>query len=570
MPNRLAFLTLAIALAGPALAADPADTVFRNASVYTMDATRSWASAVAIRDGRIVYVGDEQDIGAYIHHTTRVINLNGRMIMPGFHDSHIHPMSGGLRLVRCSLIDVAWPDAVYERIRKCSTELPDGEWLVATGLAMEAFDGDGPGRRLLDELVPDRPAWIRSDSGFSTWANTQVFEAAGIDTATLKPDQGKLAPEWGSDGRVLQDQNSLSNLIYRAIPVASPQQYRKALQKSLQKANRYGITSIIDASIDNENMLAAYMQSENAGELSVRVVASQRANGENGPIDIDELVSRSKRYRGKRFRANAAKIFSDGQFALHNAALLEEYSDTPAYYGQMNIERKQLIELIVRLDAECFQIHTHSFGDRAVRNVLDALEIASDKNESRDRRHQIAHLQIIDAKDIPRFRELGVVADFQPLWAWADPDTLVLSEPILGPERSKHQVEIASVANSGATIVAGSDWPSESMNPLVAIQIAITRRPLDGSAPAWLPWQRVDLETMLAAYTINGAWLAREDKINGSIEVGKAADLIVLDQNLFDVDPMKIKDVQVLLTLLDGQPVYRDPRISWHQANQAN
>jgi len=204
----------------------------------------------------------------------------------------------------------------------------------------------------------------------------------------------------------------------------------------------------------------------------------------------------------------------------------------------------------------------HVFGDRAIRLGLDAIARAMEANGPRDRRHQLAHVGLFDPADLLRLRRLGVVADVQPLWAQADELTRV-AEALLGPDRARRLYPIASVMASGAVVVAGSDWPAPSMNPLDAIQIAITRRPLDGSAPAWRPEERAGLAEMLAAYTLAGAWLAREDAVNGSIEVGKAADLIVLERNLFEVEPMTLRHVRVLLTLLDGEPVYRAPDLAW-------
>jgi predicted amidohydrolase YtcJ len=258
-------------------------------------------------------------------------------------------------------------------------------------------------------------------------------------------------------------------------------------------------------------------------------------------------------------RATAAKIFADGVMESGTAALLEPYLNRPGYRGIPNLEPKLFNRLAVVLDRAGFQIHVHAIGDYAIRMSLDALENAGRINGRRDARHHIAHLELINPQDVPRFRQLRVVANFQMLWAYADPYITKLTEPALGPERSRWLYPVGSVVKSGAIIVGGSDWSVTSMNPLEAIQVAVTRRGLEETAGGgWIPEQIVDLPTMLAAYTINGAYISHQEGITGSIEVGKAADLIVLDRNLFEVPPSGIHKVKVLHTLLAGKEVCRD------------
>jgi hypothetical protein len=275
---------------------------------------------------------------------------------------------------------------------------------------------------------------------------------------------------------------------------------------------------------------------------------------------IPRLIELRKKYQGRRLRANTVKIFADGVIEAHTAALLEPYLDQPDNRGKANWEPDAFNQLVTALDREGFQIHVHAIGDRAIRLALDAFEAARAANGSRDSRHHIAHLELIHPQDWPRFRRLGVIANFQPLWAWADPYITQLTEPILGPERSRWLYPIASLVKTGALMVGGSDWSVSSMNPLDAMQVAITRRGLtDAAGPAWIPEERVDLPTMIAGYTINGAYVNFQETETGSIEVGKAADLIVLDRNLFEIPAPEIHRVKVLLTRLAGKEVFRDP-----------
>ena len=301
-----------------------------------------------------------------------------------------------------------------------------------------------------------------------------------------------------------------------------------------------------------------YRAADRAGELTLRVTAAQRIDARRGAEGVAELAARRDRVRGKRLRADAAKIFLDGDLEHHTAALLAPYADRPGHGGELHLAPERLDALVARLDAEGFQVHMHASGDRAIRAGLDAIERAIAANGPSDRRHQIAHVELPDPADVPRFRRLGVAADLQLLWAHADRSSTEILAPALGAERHRRLRPVASILASGAVVVAGSDWPSPTMNPLEAIQIAITRRPLDGAGPAFAPEERANLADLLAAYTIAGAWIAREETTRGSIEAGKAADLVVLDRNLFEVEPAALGGVRVLWTLLDGESVHCD------------
>jgi predicted amidohydrolase YtcJ len=275
------------------------------------------------------------------------------------------------------------------------------------------------------------------------------------------------------------------------------------------------------------------------------------------------MIERRARAEGKRFRADAAKIFVDVEIDRHSAAMLEPYADAPDARGAPLLPPDALDALVRRLDAEGFSIHMHVMGDRAVRMGLDAIERAIAANGARDRRHQLAHVGVADPADIPRFAKLGVAADFSPLWAQARDPAYGPALAALGNERARNLFPIGAIAKAGGRVLASSDWPQPTMNPLDMIQYAITRQPLDGGAPPAQPDQRVDLATMLAAYTREGAWAAREEALDGAIAVGKAADLVVLDANLFDFESARIHEARVLLTLLDGQPVWRDAAVAW-------
>jgi hypothetical protein len=553
---------LGVSLSGCATAAptDPADIVFRSGAVYTVDAGQPWASAVAVDNGKIVYVGDDDGGTAFMGAGTEVIDLAGRMLLPGFIDSHAHPMAAGTRFLRCQMHDLQWPDEVLAQLADCAARLKNGEWLRGVGLAEAVFDGSGPHRTLLDAVSGGRPAFITTQDGLTGWLNSRALEVVGIDANTPDPNKGVIErdPNTRAPAGVLR--GSATDRVYSLLPVPGPTDLREALRLASAMANAFGITSVNEASVQPEHW-AAYREAERLGELTLRVQGSQAWRFDQGMDQLEGIVQRRDQATGPRFRADAVKLFIDGDALHRTASLLEPYAGSADDYGKAKISPADLDAIVARLDSEGFQAHLHVCGDRAVRMGLDAIERAMAANGPRDRRHHLAHIALVHPDDLPRFAGLGVAADFQPLWAYlnAEREDEIAA---LGAERGQRLTALHSMFASGAWVVVGSDWISESMNPLYAIQIAVTRRLPDGSGPTWIPKERVTLAQMLEAYTINGAWLARQEQETGSIEVGKAADLVVLDRNLFEVEPMQLKDVKVLLTLLEGKPVYRDAGFS--------
>ena len=530
----------------------PADLVLRGGAVYTMDPQRPWARAVAIADGRIVYVGDDADVAAWIGDGTEVIELGEAMLMPGFHDSHMHPMAAGTTYLRCPLDGLAWPDEVLAKLSRCAARLEDGEWLRATGLDDNILAGQGPGTALLDGLSAGHPALVTTGFNPQAWLNTAALQAAGINAATPDPAGGEIVrdPQSGEPSGVLRgDAVGPVWTLASAYPKAA---LREGLKRASKMANGLGITSANEASASAAHW-AAYRAAERAGEMTLRVNASLRWDPLAGPEQLQAMEEMRAQADGPHFRADSVKFFLDGDGNGHSASLLEPYSGTGGF-GTSNYG-DDLAGLAAKVDAAGFHIHMHAYGDRAVRDGLDAIAHALEVNAPRERRHQIAHLSLVHPQDLPRFAALAVTADIQPLWAWWSDDMRRECEAF-GPPRCARLLAFRDLFDSGARVVAGSDWISDAMSPLHGIQMAVTRRPPDGSGPPWNPDQRVTLEEMLKAYTLDGAWLAGQEALTGSIDVGKAADLIVLERNLFTVDPMAIKDVKVLLTLLEGEVVY--------------
>ena len=539
-----------------------ADLILTNGAIYTMDKAMDWAEAVAISGGKIVFVGDTKGVKKFRGDTTHILDLEGKMVLPGFHDSHIHLVDGGVVIRQCNLHELSSQEDVLRTIKDYAATNPDNEWIVGGGWGLHLFENGNPTKEQFDLLVPDRPAYMNSSDGHSAWVNSKALEIAGITRNTPDPKEGRIErnPKTGEPSGTLRE--SAMDLVYEHLPELTPEEWQKGLKGALKMANGFGITSIIEANAYKNDILDTYLELDHKNELTVRVLASIYVDPRKGTEQIKDIIAKREKYRSHRLKATSAKIFTDGVIESHTAALLEPYLDRPGFHGLPNIEPEHLNLLATELDKAGFQIHIHAIGDWAIRMSLDALELAQKTNGVRDSRHHVAHLQLIDPEDIPRFVQLGVICNFQPLWAYADEYIKDLTIPVLGPERSRWIYSIGSVVKTGATIVGGSDWTVSSMNPLDAIQVAVTRRGLDaGAGPAWIPDEVIDLHTALEAYTINGAYLSQQENLTGSLEVGKAADLIVLDQNLFEIPKDKIHKTKVLLTLLEGKEVYRDPAI---------
>lgn len=555
MRTFLRVLLALLAASTSAIAAPPrvvADVVLRNGNIATMDASRSWAQTVAVRGGRIVFAGTDTEASKWIGPRTRVTDLGGRLVLPSFHDSHVHPVTSGMELLTCNLNEADTADDVFAAIRQYANDHPTEKWIRGGGWQLPIFPGASPTKAQLDALVADRPALLYAADGHSSWANSRALAIAGVTKATPDPPNGRIERDANGEptGTLRED---ASALVSRFAPKPSHSDYVAGLRLALEKANGFGITSLYEANADEE-VLAAYKELDDRGELTARVHVALEMDLAKGIAEIPRLVELRRRFAGKRLSADAVKIFADGVIEAQTAALLEPYVNRPGNSGKPNIEPEALSTLVAALDRAGFQVHVHAIGDRAIRMSLDAFEHARSVNGIRDSRHHIGHLELIDPADIPRFRRLGVIANFQPLWAYADTYITDLTEPVLGPARSRWLYPIRSVLVSGAVVVCGSDWSVSSLNPLDAIQVAITRRGLeDTGGKAWIPEEVADLPSIVAGYTINGAYLTRSERETGSVEVGKSADLVVLDRNIFDCSPGEILKANVVQLYFEGR-----------------
>ncbi len=514
---------------------DAAELALKGGAIYTMDGARSWAEAVAIREGRIVFVGSDKHLQAHIGPATRVVDLKGRMLMPAFQDVHIHPISAGIEANTCNLNGLDTVDEYVAAIKKYADAHPAEAWITGGGWLMSAF---GPGgianRKLIDAVVPDRPVYLASADGHTVWVNSKALEIAGITDETPDPPDGRIDRD--RDGVAIGSlQEGAGSLV--PVPAATDADRQDGLRYAIKLLNGYGITSIQDASVD-ENDLKTYQTLDTGDELSLWVVASIWWERDQGLEQLADIQRLRQEYSAGRIDARTVKIMLDGVMENYTATLLEPYLLPGNVRGIPMVDPERLKEIVTR---------------------LDAVEAARRANGDLGHRHHISHLQLIDPADIPRFRELGVVANFQPLWAYADKYITELTIPFLGPKRSAGLYPIASVYRSGAVVAFGSDWSVSSANPLEEIEVAVTRMgPFGETNTPFLPSERIDLPEALAAFTINAAYVNRHETDTGSIEVGKLADLVVLDRNLFAIPQTEISDAHVLVTLFEGKPVHGD------------
>ena len=541
-------------------AGGPADLVLKSGSIYTVDGARTWAQALAIRGGRIAYVGTDGGAASYVAPSTRVVDLKGKMVLPAFQDVHIHPISAGIQASSCTLEGLKTAAEYVAAIKKYAAAHPAARWITGGGWLMSSFGpGGAPHRQLIDAVVPDRPVFLSSSDGHTYWANTKALELAGITDRTPDPPDGRIDRDPKTGAAIGSLQEGAGDLVGKVVPPATAAEHEAGLSYAIKLLNGYGITAIQDAQV-YEDDLKAYRAVERRGELNLRVVAAIWWERGLGLEQIDTIKRLRAEYSSARIDAGTVKIMLDGVMENYTAVLLKPYLKVAGEVRGIPMVKPQLLnEAVTRLDAAGFQVHFHAIGDGAVREGLDAIAQARRANGELGHRHHIAHLELIDPADVSRFRDLQVTANFQPLWAFADEYITDLTVPFLGPERSGRLYQIGTLYRSGAVVAFGSDWPVSSANPLEEIQVAVTRMdPAGGARQPFLPGERINPPEALAAFTINAAYTNRLEKTTGSLETGKSADLVVLDRDLFAIPPTEIAKAHVLLTLFDGRAVHGD------------
>jgi predicted amidohydrolase YtcJ len=538
--------------------AEPADVVVLHGKVYTVNPRQPWAEALAIRGERIVAVGSDKQIGAYRGASTRAIDAQGRLVLPGFTDCHIHFMEGSLGLLHVDLNGASTVAEIQRRVKDYAASHPKEPWILGMGWTYPTFSPSGmPDKRVLDAVAPDRPVFLEAFDGHSSWANSKALALAGITRETPDPLNGKIVrDEHGEATGALKEE--AGSLISAVAPKPTREERLAALRKGLHEANRVGLVRVHSAGGDFE-WLDLYDELRRKGELTVRqYIAYFLDPPVLTPAAIAKIEAAQRAYHDDWISAGAVKTMLDGVVEAHTAAMLAPYSDDPSLSGKLFWEPSKYKAAIAELDRHGWQIFTHAIGDRAVRLALDAYEEARATNHTVDARPRVEHIETIAAEDIARFGKLGVIASMQPLHTYPDEDTLEIWARDVGPERARRAWVWQSISGAGGRLAFGSDWPVVTLNPWPGVQTALTRQTEDGKpAGGWLPQERLTLAQTIHAYTMGAAIAGRREVAEGSIVAGKLADLIVLSQNVFEIAPNLTGKTEVVLTMVGGKVVYQ-------------
>jgi len=539
----------------------PADTIIIHARIYTEAPTQPWAQALALANGKVAAVGTEADIADWKSRKTRIIDAGGRVVLPGFTDSHIHFLEGSLTLDEPDLNHLNTLGAIEKYLRKYSADHPGTGWVVGQGWSYDAFGHAAlPDKALLDAIYPDRPVYFESFDSHTGWVNSKALALAGITRDTPDPPGAKIVhdPKTGQlTGALIEDARYL---VKNLLPVPSAQAKLAALRKGLAMAAENGLVRVHAAgepplTFGDFYDLDLFDQLRREGQLTTRFYISKDIQPPNlKPEDVAAIEQARQKYHDDWISVGAAKFFLDGVVEDDAAALLAPYTDQPGNSGSTQWSPENYQRAVLELDRHNIQIFTHAVGDRAVRITLDAYQQASEQNHTSDARHRIEHIELVSPVDIPRFASLGVIASMQPLHAY--PEEGVWGRRV-GPEREKFAFAWNSLAKAGAHLAFGSDWEVVTMNPWPGVQTAVTRQDDKGQPPGgWVPEQRLTVAQTIAAYTMGAAYAGHREKTEGSLEPGKVADLIIVSKDPFDVDPHELSKTAVLLTMVGGRVVY--------------
>jgi len=536
-----------------------ADTILINGKVYTVDAKQSWTQAVAIRGEKIVAVGDDTEIEKLRGPQTKVIDAGGKLVLPGFVDCHIHFLEGSISLGQANLEGAKNPADIQRILRDYAAKHPGDGWILGGGWNYAMFgDENLPDKKYLDELFPNRPVFLSGYDGHTSWANSKALALAKIDKDTPNPANGAIVRDSKTSEATGALKESAGRLVNKLVPKPTPAEKLAALRAGIHWANENGLTRVHSAGGDFEEF-ALYDELRRRGNLTLRMYIAYFLNPpELRPKDIDAIEEARRKYTGDWLSGGVVKMMIDGVIESHTAAMLEPYTDDPSTKGKLFWEPDKYKAAVAELDKRGLQLFTHAIGDYAVRTALDAYENAENVNHTQDRRPRIEHIETITTEDIPRFGKLGVIASMQPLHAYPDEDTLRVWAGNAGPDRASRAWVWNSIAKAGGDLAFGSDWNVVTLNPWEGLQMAVTRQTTEGKPDGgWMPEQRVALAQAVEGYTLGAAYAGRREKTEGSIEPGKLADLVIVSQNIFEIDPHAIAQTKVIETIVGGRIVYQ-------------
>ncbi|MCF8068731.1 MAG: amidohydrolase [Desulfobacterales bacterium] len=551
-----------------------ADQVFFNGNIYTVNRKNIRAEAVVITDGRFVYVGDNETAKAFAGPNTKAYDLNGRMVLPGFTDSHAHPTMGVSLVAMAALYNLASVEACLDELIRFGEENPDVPVIYGIGWSLALGSAGGPKKEVIDAVISDRPVALWAEDCHAIWVNSKALEVCGITKDTPVPVGGVIErdPETGEPSGTFRE-NAMDLIANKLQPITIENMKRGLLAYAEQAAGE-GITTVHDAMLLRPEMngilmgfglcklnTRAFSALATDGELSLRVRGSIYVGPDMDVGQLEENVIESKRHQNSLFQIKSTKIFLDGVIEGHTGYMLEPYCDIPDYYGEINWQQDKLNEAVKILDQHGLQVHIHAISDGSVRMALDAFEYAIKANGKRDARHQITHLQLVSQDDYKRFSDMDIIGVPQPMWCKKWPYYNDLSVTYLGKERAEKQFPMKSLLDAGIKLAGGSDFPvCRPCPPLLGILGGVTRCEPGFTDPDEILGadERVSLPDMIECYTINGAYANFLENETGTIEVGKSADMVVLDQDLFEMPSSEIYKAEVLMTVFEGKIVYRN------------
>ncbi|OGC80014.1 MAG: hypothetical protein A2W07_07790 [candidate division Zixibacteria bacterium RBG_16_43_9] len=525
-----------------------AGLVLLNGKIATMDQGNPWVEALAVSGERIVHMGKDEQIRDYVTADTQVINLGGKLVLPGFNDAHLHFLGGGLNFLRMDLRNCTSFEEIGERIKDKVSKLQPGSWILGRGWDHTLFNqGKWPDKTFLDKITPQNPVYLKRIDGHVGWVNSLALQMSKIDKNCSSPEGGTIIEDAHTGEPIGILLENAMQLVERIIPKPSFKEQTLAIREAVKEANRFGITSVQDNS--DVEVLEVYKKLLEKDELKVRV-------SEWLPLELIRNHEELKRLiesfpeKSNLLKPGLLKIMADGTLGSRTAFLFEPYSDEPGKSGVLLYEEKEMEDMVLLADKSGYQVGIHAIGDRANHTVLNIYEKIQKLNPERERRHRIEHCSLLREADIPRFAKSGTVASVQPSFWSSDKKWL---EQRLGKERMKGAYAFKSLLDSGTVLAFGTDWPVESLNPMLGIYSAVTRAV---GAYCHTPLQKLTVEQAVKAYILGSAYAEFQEKEKGSLEIGKLADIVVLSKDIFSIQLEEILETEVEMTILGGKVIY--------------
>ncbi|MGG2091813.1 amidohydrolase family protein [Bacillus sp. S13(2024)] len=535
-----------------------ADIVISSNAVFTGLTDKPIPAYIAIVNNKIVAIGSEIEINPFIGPNTKVHHYSDQLIMAGFHDFHLHMLFGSLAEDSVFLADARSEEEAIKMVTDFADSRPEDSWIIGFCWDSNNWDNKGlPNRAALDRVLPDRPVILFHMEGHYVWVNSKALEIAGINRNTDNPPYGIIAKDENGEPTGILYETAIALVSNHAFNFSRERRMRM-MKRFLGQAAALGVTSVNDLygspAMEKLQDYELFSDLDKNGELTVRIHLSPPLNG-----DIERAKQLRDTYASDKLRVSGLKQFVDGVLTGYTAYLVEPYSDKPETCGETAVSPDTMKKWIVEADQEGFQIRIHAIGDGGIRLTLDGFEEARKKNGKRDARHCVEHVEVIHPDEITRFQKLGVIASMQPEHLGLSKEQRITYVSRIGKEREPLVFAMKTLKDSGAMLAFGTDYPIVQLNPMLGIYRALTRIGYDGSpAEGWNPQERLSLSEVLRNYTLSPAYGSFREKELGTLEVGKLADIVVLDKNLFEIPVEEIQDVRVVLTMVDGAIAFQD------------